>query len=505
MVGVAQGLIGSLTTAAVASDPLPAGTILIFDRPDGGTSIPSGWSQLTDVSGTPIAGYAIKGGFNQAIFTSAGTDGVFTKAHRGANSTTAGSHAVPAPFLNVTNVGRNTPTTSTTLGYFSSPAAPAGVSGHTHQVQNNYPSGPFTYAAADVTAEQGVTAPLITNSADENLIPPGAIIFSSSGSVFSGFSRKLWPALDGPQPVPSSTGLYTIASSGSANSVNKWPVNPNGLKSPNFPGGSTPMRYTFEAPSAISPVASRYWMQKNPADPVSPLVTTQESGGIHYHGPTTGAGPQPPSGTVRNWANFRGFGDGMMGHWHLAGGGSNYAPYFHWWKSFIHLLPCSAASAAAVQSGMIVMYSGSSAPTGWYVCDGNNGTPNLSDRFIGFNNAESGTNVIVGRSNMGTENTSVPGTPGWPTTAGPTYNAPTTSVNWYVDSGTDAWPHSHIGGSYRSSTFYTTGHPNAMPGTAHSHAFYTGGESPPAVPGTTTSVSTEYLPKHITVLFIQKA
>ncbi|WP_434525276.1 tail fiber protein [Photorhabdus asymbiotica] len=32
--------------------------------------------------------------------------------------------------------------------------------------------------------------------------------------------------------------------------------------------------------------------------------------------------------------------------------------------------------------GMIVMFSGSSVPTGWALCDGNNGTPNLIDRFI---------------------------------------------------------------------------------------------------------------------------
>ncbi|EYU13881.1 tail fiber protein [Photorhabdus aegyptia] len=32
--------------------------------------------------------------------------------------------------------------------------------------------------------------------------------------------------------------------------------------------------------------------------------------------------------------------------------------------------------------GMIVMFSGSSVPEGWALCDGNNGTPNLIDRFI---------------------------------------------------------------------------------------------------------------------------
>lgn len=33
-------------------------------------------------------------------------------------------------------------------------------------------------------------------------------------------------------------------------------------------------------------------------------------------------------------------------------------------------------------TGMIIMFQGTSAPTGWALCDGQNGTPNLRDRFI---------------------------------------------------------------------------------------------------------------------------
>lgn len=37
-----------------------------------------------------------------------------------------------------------------------------------------------------------------------------------------------------------------------------------------------------------------------------------------------------------------------------------------------------------IPSGVIVLWSGSTAsvPTGWYLCDGTNGTPNLRDRFV---------------------------------------------------------------------------------------------------------------------------
>jgi len=43
-----------------------------------------------------------------------------------------------------------------------------------------------------------------------------------------------------------------------------------------------------------------------------------------------------------------------------------------------------AQAAYSVPSGGIIMWSGSvsSIPTGWFLCDGNNSTPNLTDRFI---------------------------------------------------------------------------------------------------------------------------
>jgi microcystin-dependent protein len=42
------------------------------------------------------------------------------------------------------------------------------------------------------------------------------------------------------------------------------------------------------------------------------------------------------------------------------------------------------ASGATIPAGLIAMWSGSigSIPSGWYLCDGSNGTPNLADRFI---------------------------------------------------------------------------------------------------------------------------
>ena len=48
------------------------------------------------------------------------------------------------------------------------------------------------------------------------------------------------------------------------------------------------------------------------------------------------------------------------------------------------IIGVQATSGATIPAGLISMWSGSigSIPSGWYLCDGSNGTPNLTDRFI---------------------------------------------------------------------------------------------------------------------------
>ena len=52
----------------------------------------------------------------------------------------------------------------------------------------------------------------------------------------------------------------------------------------------------------------------------------------------------------------------------------------------------------AIPAGVITMWSGSIAniPSGWYLCDGNNGTPNLTGKFIVHADADSGGTYAPG-------------------------------------------------------------------------------------------------------------
>lgn len=61
-------------------------------------------------------------------------------------------------------------------------------------------------------------------------------------------------------------------------------------------------------------------------------------------------------------------------------------------------------------AGVIVMWSGavSAVPTGWHICDGTNGTPNLTGRFVVHADADTGGTYNVGATGGQTHITDVP-------------------------------------------------------------------------------------------------
>lgn len=501
MVGIAQGLVGSLKSAAAAT-ALPAGTMLFFDRPTTGVPIPADWYQLTTwpPSSGDMTKLVVRSGIaNQGAGTAApGTMGIVTLTMGpGAVTNSDGAHTAPGATL----VNGPAPSTNPATKFMGpGPVAESVATGaHTHTLTAGT-RGPFEIRAprADLPwpapeggptvyagQQQGVMLPLIrTDLTTVTKIPAGAIVFSGTSSVFSGFTRKLWPALDGnPASQPQSCGLYTIGRAGEANKMNFYPIS----------------YITTPAGGAIN---------------VDNLFGATSSSGAHGHGDNTG-GRFPGPAPGRTVAVDSG------AHVHTDNPSSAYT--INYWKQFIHLTPCISTTDQDVQSGMIVMWKDNTVPAGWRYCDGTNGTPDMQSRYIGYNNAtpDSTTGVLIGQDQIGWGSfASVhPGTPPsatgfFDTTPGPSVaktNPSGTRATWFrfVTPTTPSvtWTHGHRA----TGTWAPTPAPQ-FPGVAGA-----AGHGPPSgspsfhthialFPSTqlTYSASTAYEPPHMRLQFIQK-
>lgn len=483
MVGVAQGLIGSLKSA----EALPAGTILIFDRTTLATPLPSGWSALTSIAGNPVEGFAIKASssVSRNLETAATFSTTFpsipsavgTSAHNYAATT----GPTPGPGVGGTYV-------------MSTAATPAGA--HSHVKTGPTTTGPHRIATpapapgpAIINQVGGVNVPLITNSATQAQVPANAIVFCGTASIFSGFSRKLWPALAPFTSVPDSCGLYSVAPE-AAHVVTSIHY-PTGQRLTGPTGGVIGMGFIF--------------------GPFNPA-------GAHFHGPgTLGLGPGPfPSPRRRAYSSPPGSG-GTHSH---NDPGTILIGDVKYWKQFTHITPTVSTTNQDVVSGMIVMYNSGVIPAGWLLCNGTSGTPNLTNQFIGFDNIvpSTSTPLVIGADQIGQAGTS----PDAPPFTGnfiktPAPSATTRAGNWFADFnslvGAPApsptnWPHTHPTPSPTSIppttplAVNTGGHEVGF-GIPNTHSHTVSANTPTTRP--TFGSVTQYQPRNATLVFIQKA
>lgn len=445
-----QSTIASLIPpAAPGGADLPAGTILLFDRgADSGAlaAIPSGWTQYTSESGD-LRGYIIKGGTSVSRVT--GTPASITTSFGGSSSThaahTAGGISIGA--------------SAGTSAQISNSAGGA----HAHPVTANAPTFPITYPslppqpapgttnAPTSQGVQGAQVALIRTATDTANIPAGGIVFSN-GSVFSGFDRKTWGEAGYPAQA---VGVYSVSAEGPTTAT-QYPPSPRSLRIRGTP---------------------------YPADPaILTVLGTHGSAGDHQHTGNAANG-SAPGGTARS--RYTNAGPHTHPAFVFTDGDVDGAVNLNVWQQYKHLLPVVSTTDQPVVSGVIVMYNGASAPTGWNVCDGTNSTPNMVNFFLGYDNNETNSNVTIGTNTVG--QTFSPATsPAPPPTA---YNASA----YPVTLSTQPWPHSHgpISPS-PSPTIKTVQHGSASIPHSHTANF-------------TVSFPSGYVPAHITLIFIQKA
>lgn len=162
----------------------------------------------------------------------------------------------------------------------------------------------------------------------------------------------------------------------------------------------------------------------------------------------------------------------------------------------------TASNFGLVPSGAILLWSGTTGniPSGWYLCDGNNGTPNLTDRFVVGAGGSYGVGNTGGSASVTLTTSQIP-----------------SHTHTFSDSGTTntTGEHSHTikgniyvgNGSYTGeapstygAAYYTNGNSTRDAGN-HSHTF--------SVSGTTSSTgsgsSHENRPPYYALAYIMKA
>jgi hypothetical protein len=299
----------------------------------------------------------------------------------------------------------------------------ANAGAHTHTL-SIIGSGviPNTYPASATT--QGTSVPLIRASSNRDTIPANAIVFSTSSGGFTGFSSKTW----------SVSGVYSIAASVNAN--NPTPTNLSPAITVGTSSNGAHNHYRTIPNSNFSPA------------PSTPYSAADLTDGNHTH----------PGGNV-----------GFLGVW----------------KQFKHLLPFVSTGSSEVQSGMIVMYNGLSVPSGWKLCDGTNGTPDMVGYFLGFNSGSSG-NTLIGRDVVGSSGPTAT-TPAPPPSAYGSTSVPVTIAP-------SPWSHDHsrirsIERRQPSPAIY-----HGLGPVPHTHT----------APSITFTMPNAYMPRNLTLIFIQK-
>jgi hypothetical protein len=150
-------------------------------------------------------------------------------------------------------------------------------------------------------------------------------------------------------------------------------------------------------------------------------------------------------------------------------------------------------TGATIPAGLISMWSGSigSIPSGWYLCDGSNGTPNLTDRFVIGAGSTYAVNGTGGATSVTLVTANMPAHTHTATVTDPGHtHAISTPVTGLTSGGASGWQGANTGNSYTASASVTN---SATTGITVSNASIGSGSS------------FSIIPSYYALAFIQKS
>jgi microcystin-dependent protein len=122
------------------------------------------------------------------------------------------------------------------------------------------------------------------------------------------------------------------------------------------------------------------------------------------------------------------------------------------------IIGVQATSGATIPAGLISMWSGSigSIPSGWYLCDGSNGTPNLTDRFIVGAGSTYAVNGTGGANSVTLTTNNLPAHTHTATVTDPAHShVIATPVQGLTSGGASGWKGENTGNTYTTSSSAT--------------------------------------------------
>lgn len=417
---------------------VPANSVILWTGVE--SSVPEGWSILAEAKGDSSIGNLVKSVPLGALSLSLA--GSSTHSHTNPNTGTDGSHN------HYTYGSGNTASDGTSLGFYPTSNANTAPANHTHSIGSGYTTSNGSHSHTVPNTDSVLNYPptirlnWITNALEEPL-PVGAVLFYNSLTVPEGFvlSNGNNGTINLHQKFFAGANSDTVLGSIGGVESHKH-ITPN---STNEAGAHTHIAYGFLGNSGSSNNASGYQGTKVAAPHNHNAERETISDGAHTH---------PIADT---------------------GYATMLPPYAD--------LPVMEYQEIQkdIPLGIIIAFKGTSIPSGWSICNGSNGTPNLENRFI--RGITSGIVGAVGGSSTHTHTNSSVTSAGSHNHGGSTSGTVWNSVDVWVTVGCCATAsnpsHSHNWG-------ITIDY-----GGAHTHTL-----------GNTGSASHE--PLHIKLYFIQK-